>query len=212
MTRLGILVEGKTEFEFIICVLAPFLLQFGICAEPFSIGGRGRKRQRGGAVSADSMVETLVIRSKHYDFVTSLVDFYGFRRRGKRSVGELELLIFEGLQKRLGAEACRLIPYVQLHEFEALLFSEVSAFSVISGITPGMIRKLENILKKYGSPEKINSHYDTCPSRWILSVFPRYDKVRHGREIAIAIGIERMRKMCPRFCRWTDALIEIGSK
>lgn len=47
MTRLGILVEGKTEFEFIICVLAPFLLQFGICAEPFSIGGEDARDSAG---------------------------------------------------------------------------------------------------------------------------------------------------------------------
>lgn len=62
-----------------------------------------------------------------FDAVTSLVDFYGFRDKGSRTVEELEELLARKIRQKIpGPKA--VIPYVQKHEFEGLLFSDVTAF------------------------------------------------------------------------------------
>jgi len=214
VTRLAILAEGKTEYEFIKYVLAPYLLMFGIAAEPFMVREKRRKRGHGGQLGGNVSVDVLVLaferRIDHFDFVTCLVDFYGFKRKGKNTASELEHLIMEGARRRLGPKACKVIPYVQLHEFEALLFSDVAAFASVEGVTSDMVSELGEIVRKCGSPEKINDHYSTCPSRRIQSVFPRFDKVTHGVRVAKRIGVAKMRDKCPRFGQWMSRLTKLA--
>lgn len=71
-----------------------------------------------------------------FDFVTSLVDFYGFRGKGDRTVEELEKHLTERTHMQVDHECDprRVFPYVQRHEFEGLLFSDVSAFSKLPDV------------------------------------------------------------------------------
>lgn len=69
----------------------------------------------------------------------------------------------------------RLVPYVQMHEFEALLYSEpqkiVDEFSAA-----GLLQEIEEIVDTCGGAEAINDGYETCPSRRLSTLFPTYNK------------------------------------
>lgn len=204
--RLGVVTEGYSEREFVRVLLAPLLWSVGILALPVMVNQKADGRGLGGDVSFPNLVGAYVRESKNYDFVTSMVDFYGFRGKQQMRVAELEHALDEAVRAVLGVQAYKVIPYIQLHEFEALLFSLVFAFAIIKKVTPGMVCELRKILDRHGPPENINDHYSTCPSRRILAVFPDYDKVRHGILVAQEIGLEKMREECPRFDRWLKRL------
>ena len=82
-----------------------------------------------------------------HDAVTSLVDFYGFQRRGGRTVDELEAHLRGEIGKVVGDgwDEQRVLPYVQMHEFEGLLFSDVSAFASLSEATTESVDALQAI-------------------------------------------------------------------
>ena len=97
------------------------------------------------------------------------------------------------------------LPYVQVHEFEGLLFSHVDAFeSVFPRSVP--IADLRSIRLRFATPEDINDSKDTAPSRRIAKLFQDYRKRLHGPMVAAAIGLERMRNECPRFDTWLRRL------
>ena len=99
----------------------------------------------------------------------------------------------------------RFIPYIQLHEFEALLFSSDVAFEKL--FSSKEADELSKIVKDYSNPEEINSSPEGAPSKRIMAIVPTYNKVLHGELIADAIGIEIILERCPRFRAWVERLI-----
>ena len=89
MTRLSVSVEGRTEEEFVKQVLGDHLRQRRVDPTPILLG-RGRSGSRGGNVSSDRLVSEMVTLLGSFNAVTSLVDYYGFRDKGDRSVADLE--------------------------------------------------------------------------------------------------------------------------
>ena len=88
-----------------------------------------------------------------------------------------------------------MIPYIQVHEFEALLFSDLNAFEKATGHA-GAASELEVGVP----PEEVNGIRP--PSKRILASYRDYDKVNDGALAAEAIGIPAMRSACPRFDAW----------
>lgn len=111
MIRLGISVEGKTERLFVNKALRSHLLPFGVDATGVDIRGN---------VSLDKIRGVLPRLLGDFNHVSTMYDFYGFKRRGDRDVLALEAEI-QGLVDNADQE--RLTPYVQQYEFEALLFA-----------------------------------------------------------------------------------------
>ncbi len=108
------------------------------------------------------------------------------------------------------------IPYVQLHEFEALAFAGVeeltSVVAPLSRRSAGSIeKKFKTVLDEAGHPEAINDGYETCPSRRITSVVNAYNKRVHGPIITSRIGLDVLREECDHFASWIDRLEELGS-
>ena len=97
------------------------------------------------------------------------------------------------------------IPYIQLHEFEALLFSSDVGFKGL--FSPKESDKLSKIVGDYPNPEEINSSPESAPSKRILAIVPTYDKVLGGDLIANAIGIGTILERCPRFRAWVESLV-----
>ena len=100
-----------------------------------------------------------------------------------------------------------MIPYVQLHEFEALAFAEIgqmaSVLAPLQGFQEGsLVRQFQAILDEKGHPEAINDGYDTCPSRRIASIVPAYRKRTSGPIITRRIGIDILRSRCNHFGEW----------
>ena len=95
--------------------------------------GAGRRGSKGGNVSTPRLADEMAALFHNFDAVSSLVDFYGYRDKGNRSIDELERQLTAKIKDKLGAKwrPDRVLPYVQRFEFEGLLFSNVEAFSVM---------------------------------------------------------------------------------
>ena len=212
MIRLAVVAEGQTELLFVNQVLAKRLWQLHIDTRAALIG-RGRGRQGGGRVSVVRLAETMSGLYWSFDVVTSLVDFYGFERKGSATVDELEVKIRDRVHKNIRRDwdERKVLPYVQRHEFEALLFTDVAAFRSI-GVDEVTIRRLQDIRSQFDTPEDINDHRNTAPSKRILEVMPRYKKVLQGTGVAVEVGLEKMRSACPRFGAWLGRLEALGSR
>jgi len=92
----------------------------------------------------------------------------------------------------------RFLPYIQLHEYEGLLFSDAQAFA--SGIAqPHLVQQFEAVRNDFPTPEDINDHPDTAPSKRVLRIYPKYRKVLDGTLAAKAVGVDRMRQEMPTF-------------
>ena len=197
--RLAISVEGPTELEFVKNVLDVHLREKGVEAQAFSIDGD---------VTVGRLSQDMANHYSKFDRVTSLVDFYGFRNKSTATPEDLERLIHQAVGEEIkdSWDAAAVIPYVQLHEFEGILFSEVRAFSEVMLVPAGGIEKLKAVRECFPTPEDINDSKETAPSKRILEAIPRYNKRVNGYMVAEAIGLEKIRSECSRFNRWLTSL------
>jgi hypothetical protein len=137
------------------------------------------------------------------------VDFYGFKDRKGRSRAELEAAILAGVASSTrGYDPRFVLPYVQMHEFEGLLFTDPQAFDeVLDGWNDYTKRALEAVAQKFTSPEEINDSPETAPSKRILRIFKgAYSKTVHGPDIAKSIGMDAIQAKCPAFNEWVGKL------
>ena len=102
----------------------------------------------------------------------------------------------------------RFIPFVIMHEFEALLFSDCAAFSRGIG-RPDLQQQLQAIRDIFATPEEINDSPITAPSKRVLQIIPNYQKPFLGPLAALEIGLERMRQECPHFDAWLTRLEQV---
>jgi len=197
--RLAIVVEGRTEVEFVNQVLAIHLLAKDVLAIAMSLHGN---------VSLPRLSARMADEVWNFDRVTSLVDFYGFQDKGSASVADLEGQIRQSVMARLHrpVDESRVIPYVQQYEFEGLLFSDARSFAALPGITESVVSRLAGIRALFASPEEINDIETTVPSRRISQIIPEYNKVVDGPMVAQAIGLPAIRRECPRFHQWVERL------
>lgn len=209
MRRVCIICEGPTEAQFISACLTPHLLNYGVNAYP-SILQAPSGRHKGGRVTIERLVRHIAHEYHACDRVSTLVDFYGFKDRGDRGRQELEQAILAGVQARTAKFDTRyVLPYVQMYEFEGLLFSDVEKFTwVLDGWSDAVRDQLQAVRQAHPNPEEINDSPETAPSKRILAIFPQgsYSKVEHGSLVAEAIGLDVMRHQCPAFRQWLTAL------
>jgi len=197
MVRVGISVEGVTEERFIKMSLAPHLAQQAIFVTPVSMGGN---------VSIDRVRYEINKLIYHFDVVTTFYDFYGFKRKQKRETKDsLEAQILESVPKAMQG---KIIPYIQMYEFEGLLFSSPSAIATVlqqDEIKPWA----ESILHQFnGNPELINNSSQTAPSKRLATT--PYRKTTHGPNIAKEIGLDVLRQKCKGFGNWLSLLEALG--
>lgn len=206
MIRLAISVEGPTEEEFSKNVLTTHLRAHGIEAQPVVLGSARSRGAGGGNVSVGRLASEMAYLYRSFDAVTSLVDFYGFRDKRDQTAEELEALVREEVQQKIGWNQDRVLPYVQKHEFEGLLFSDAGAFSALVDAPVESVDLLRNIRAGFATPEDINDNKATAPSRRIKELIPHYRKPLHGPLVAIEIGLRAIRAECPRFNEWITHL------
>ena len=97
------------------------------------------------------------------------------------------------------------IPNIVLHEFEGLLFSSPCAFAY-SGFSEENVHKLQRIRDSHDSPEHIDDGNTTAPSKRILAIHPKYNKVLDGTAIARDIGIDKILSECHHFSDWVKKI------
>ena len=206
MTRLCIICEGQTELGFVKNLLVPHLQTFRIDAHPSLLKGRAGQRG-GGNVSVLRLGKHISREYHNSDFITTLVDYYGFKNANGRLKAQLEQDILNEAQTHIGQrfQAYRVRPYVQMHEFEALLFSDISKFALLSGNWNNKSQtRLQRIYNAFKTPEDINDSAQTAPSKRLDDIFPGYSKISDGLLIAEDIGLAKIRQACPLFKNWID--------
>lgn len=213
MKRLYIIVEGQTEQEFVNSMIAPYMQQHGVyTVTPLLI--RTSKTGRGGFVNYEHLKNDAkkLLSSKKSDFVVStFVDFFRIPEVPQKERWEKKATHIEQIEEM---EQCiaedindsRFIPYIQLHEFEALLFSSNKGFE--SFFSEDNAKDTQHIIDTFSNPEDINTTPAGAPSKRLLAIKDNYDKVIEGNLIALEVGINDILAKCPRFRAWIEKLIE----
>ncbi len=210
MIRIGVICEGQTESSFVNRCLAPYCLQeANVLLIPRLLAARSG-RHRGGHVTVERLAEAVYCDRFQFDCVTTLVDFYGFQDAAGRGKTALEEDIRAAvIERNPDLDPRNVLPYVQMHEFEALLFSDVTAFelALCERWTPEVKSALLAVADEFPHPEAINNSPETAPSKRLKRLIPRYDKILDGVLVAEAIGVDAMRRRCPLFDGWMEKLM-----
>lgn len=229
MARLIVQVEGVTEEEFVDAVLAPHLLACGWERVAAIRMGRARSRDRRHGVKGWDVVRPSILKHMKEDAdccVTTLVDYYGLPASGPRAWPGREEANHLPLAKRgawvqqalssavaeaLGGayQARRFLPFVIMHEFEGLLFSDCRRFADAIG-QPELAGSFQAIRDAFGTPEDINDNPLTAPSKRVEALAPGYAKPLMGPLAALGIGLDTIRQECPHFRAWIGQLEQWG--
>lgn len=225
VNELVVLVEGETEQTFVRDQLAAHLALHNINAWGVL---PGRHRNRGGVKKWQVARQDVIRTLKEGRYCSTMFDYYampagwpGRARAVKRPWGERATLVEEAIHvdvtEAMGGsfDPRYFLPYVQLHEFEALAFADVGLLtSVVAPLSHFSSARLEqqfaHILDEAGHPEAINDGRETCPSRRITGVVKAYRKRVHGPIVTKRIGIELLRTRCSHFGEWLIRLEKIG--
>lgn len=106
----------------------------------------------------------------------------------------------------------RLIPYLQLHEFEAYVFVDLAPLEALLDDAEDR-RRLAGLGQAVAGipPEEIDDGAETAPSKRLAAhLGAAYQKVVHGPLVTEVIGLARIRARCPRFDRWLTVLEQLG--
>jgi len=204
--RLTIVVEGRSEETFVDDVLAPALSEKMIFATPWPVGG----------ISKYSTLRKFVelgIKQDKESYLSTMFDFYALPKTfpGKNSLSP-NLSPWEKVRHLENAFAneinsARFIPYIQLHEFEGLLFTDINQIDAVLAVgRESQLKELMKIRNQFQTPEEINDRYETAPSRRLSNLYQKYQKVTEGVRIIEQIGLERLRQACPHFHEWVTRL------
>lgn len=223
MPEIAFVVEGETEKAFVERQLRPHFDALGIRAWATL---PGRVRQRGGVRSWPSVRQDILrhLKQRSGRYCTTMFDYYGLPQDwpGKTDSANLghdmkgsvvEAALSDDFASFAGGDFRRelFIPYLQIHEFEAVLFSDcgILAHHLATRVqhypvdVHGFFRK---IVEECGSPEAINDGVETAPSKRILAIAPCYSKRIDGPIIAERIGLPEIRQRCTHFDQWISRL------
>ena len=155
-------------------------------------------------------------------FATIMVDYYGLPMSGagawpgraesssSPSAAKAEIVedrISQDVQSKMGNTFYKncFVPYLMMHEFEALLFSDCTNFG--NGIgKPELIEKFQKIRNRFANPEEIDETPNQAPSKRIQALVEGYEKPLLGTLAVLNIGLDRIRTECPNFSKWMDKL------
>ena len=211
--RLAISVEGPTEETFVKTVLCPYLMEKSSnlsTITPILIEHRPKRdkhnqsrKYKGGFVNLKNIKESLNRIIDDFDKITTLYDFYGFDNKGTKNKQQLEKDILNTISPN---QQKKLIPYVQMYEFEGLLFSDPTVLGDCFYEQHYTVWA-NNILTKFNNnPETINDSKEDALSKRLEKKIENYDKVVHGSFIAMNIGIDTIKQKCPNFKEWVEKL------
>jgi hypothetical protein len=221
--RLYVLVEGETERLFAKSVLYAHLAPRAISTFPIIVDTsrdrHGRKRRGGGDWQKwrnDLLRLTGEQRGPDVRF-TTMFDLYGLPEHfpGLAEHGDIgdtrrrAALLEEALAADI--EDWRLIPYVQRHEFEALVLAGLDALRELLGTAerPGVVA-LQALVAAV-PPEDVDDGPETAPSKRLEAHVPSYQKTVHGPLVVEATGLAKLRAACPGFDVWVTKLEGLSS-
>lgn len=222
--HLHIIAEGQTEQQFVLKVLAPHLAHYQVYADARCIltskDKHAGKQYRGGLLSyqkAKNDIQTWLKEdsrtscrfSTMFDLYALPNDFPDFAQAQGctdpyKKIACLETALAQDIDDR------RFIPYIQLHEFEALILADARK---LDWEYLEHDQAIANLVKMVGdgNPELINHGAQTAPSKRILREIPEYGKVTAGWTVVEQIGLATLRHKCPHFNEWLTGLEQLGA-
>ena len=224
MKRLYLTVEGQTEAAFATGVLTLHLAGFDVFLSPPRFTGlhrrrRGRIPQGGllhtfGHALADMRIWLREDQSPDARF-SMMVDLYslpndfpGYAAGMARLTGrEQAVALQQSLAEDIGDT--RFIPYLQLHEYEALVLVEPRRIATIYEVRNAEMEALCQECEAFASPEEINHGQRSHPKFRIQDRIPEYDENIAGPLLAESIGLPVLRQRCPHFGAWLGRLEQL---
>ena len=222
--RLVVLVEGQTEEAFVNDLLIPHLSALGVYSSATIVGTparRGSAPLRKGGGSWQKWFRDLQRVSQEQKGadvrITTLFDLYGLpvgfpglkEHASDADMNRRCEILQAALADKVGD--WRLIPYIQRHEFEALVLASLPALEELLDAEDDL-EGLAQLQKEIGelAPEDINDGKDTAPSKRLLKHIPGYRKTLHGPLVTYETGLQVLRESCPRFHEWLAQLEELA--
>lgn len=212
-----IICEGQTEEEFVISILRPYLNSFQIYdVRPILMATS--KGHKGGDVKYDRLkfnIEKLLNRESDI-LVSTFIDFFrlksDFPKFNTAQAIQNKTQRVQFLEQAL-ADAInnpRFISYIQLHEFEGLLFASKVGFEFLPDLNQANLNKLIFAVNEKENPEELNDGELTAPSKRLEQLIPGFDKNKpfYGGIIAEVNTIHAVLDRCVRFNNWVNILIE----
>lgn len=218
MIRLHVVVEGRSEERFAHAVLRDHLAERGtfLSVMPIPLGGGGRG---GGSRWARwQRVLTRLLKEQRGDDVrvTTWLDLYaipsdtpGWTAPRANPGAQRADAMLAAMAAAIGDR--RFLPYIQVHELEALLFARLDALervAVAQGAGTAFARLAAGV--RGLAPEQIDDGPETAPSKRILSAWPAFRKTTDGVGTLVHVGLPAIRAACPRFDAWITTLEALG--
>lgn len=229
MTRLLVHVEGETEETFVNEVLASHLYEKGYESVSARLLGNARQRDRRGGIRGWPAARKDLVRHLSGDagcVMTTMVDYYGLPWHGEKAwpgraeanglpfaekASVVEEAMLADIRVAAGENAARrLVPFVVMHEFEGLLFSDCDRFAYSIGET-SLASRFQDIRDQFSCPEEINDSPITAPSKRVTQLLPGYQKPLLGSIAILEIGLTAVRRECPHFDGWIARLEQSAS-
>jgi hypothetical protein len=221
--RLNCVVEGQTEETFVRDVLAEHLALLGVYAVARRVE-TSRTRlsvSKGGVttyVRAKGDIERW-LKGDRTAYVTTMFDLYGLPDDFPNMTTQLPVndphkkadLIEKGMASDINSP--RLIPYIQVHEFEALIYCAPTVTDAALAPPPARskLKELREIRDGFPSPEHIDEGLETAPSKRIIQLYDTYRKPVFGPLITQRIGLNVLRDQCRHFHDWISKLEALRS-
>ena len=216
--RLNFIVEGQAEETFVNRQLAPYLAQRSIWVYVRCV--QTSRGHRGGLVNYAKARGDISrwMRQESGDNVrfTTMFDLFrlpsDFPRYDAAASAPDPRSRATALENAMGEDIgdYRLVPYIQVHEFEALVLADPTALSDEYPESAAGVDQLVAMAARHPSPEEINSGPKTAPSKRIMEKIPTYRKLS-GPILTGRIGLSRLRDKCPHFGAWVERLESLGS-
>ena len=223
--RLNFIVEGQTEETFVNTVLREHLAAFGVSSSARCVETSRRRnvKRRGGITdyarakrdiqqwlrndqNSDARCTTI------FDLYALSADFPSYEDAARRSDPYDRV---EVLEDALSTDVAdwRFIPYLQLHEFEALLLSEPQQLDTQFPGRDAAILRLTAAVSSFNSPELVDDGEKTAPSKRIIAEIPEYEgrKASAGPIVAGKIGLPALRSRCKHFGEWLSKLENLAA-
>ena len=226
ITILNILCEGQTEEQFAKTVLKPFLSGLSIVVKTRLLITSKKKNAKGGMISyqqakgdLNKWIDEVSRKSNETHYFTTMFDWYALPTDFPGYSDALRIqnpyMQVEKIEECFSADINnnQFIPYIQLHEFEALLFCDISKLNKDYPNSKKEIFELTQVITKYkGNPELINSSEATAPSKRIIRALNgkyHYNKPKSGVAATKAIGLDELRSKCSHFDSWLTKIVQI---
>ncbi len=222
---INILVEGPAEKGLVTKVIEPHLKTFGHTVNyrviTTSWGHKTTRRTQGGVSNWNLLLKDVKqwALECQYDtqnvWLTTMFDFYGLSQAHNFNYAEVMSGLIDPTDRLNKAtehlaklvNSPNFIPYFQMHEYESLLFSDIS---ILKSYFPKAITKIKKLKTETShlGPEEINERIELAPSKRILNIIPEYNdyKADESSDMIKALGLPFVRTRCPHFDSWLSRL------